>query len=82
MFKRVQDFFSKDEQEVDLIEGWMADEYDNADDRIYIVGKYNERYPFPVETPQTHPWKYDPLTPPSGWRYDPYCEIWLMETKK
>lgn len=66
-----------------LVEGVYADQYTGSAIQQEIKEKYVKRFPNPVQTPQTHPWKYDPLTPPTGWRYDPYYEIWLntKETK-
>lgn len=61
-----------------LIEGWQADQYQDPAIRDRIAREYRERYS-QRETPQTHPWLYDPLAPPQGWHYDPYYEVWIKE---
>ena len=59
-----------------LIEGVYAHHYTNEIVRQQIAQAYKEKYT-PVVTPLTNPELYDPLTPPSGWIYDPYYELWL-----
>jgi len=60
-----------------LVEGVFANEYADATVRMTIAQQYRNRFPTPSETPVTHPWKFDPLNPPRGWRYDPYYELWI-----
>ena len=55
-----------------------ADEYVDAKDRAQIQQRYQARWQPPVMTPNTHPWLYDPLQPPLGWRYDAYYELWIQ----
>jgi hypothetical protein len=62
-----------------LIEGMYADQYTNQNIKDSIVEDYQKKYPVPSETPWSHPWKFDPLHPPSGWRYDPYYELWVKD---
>jgi hypothetical protein len=62
---------------INLIESLSADQYTDLGQQCYIRDQYQKRYPTPVETPVTHPWKFDPLNPPQGWRYDPYYELWI-----
>jgi len=59
-----------------LIDGMYADEYTDENTRSMIVREYQQRYS-PKMTTQTHPEFYNPLDPPSGWRYDPYYELWV-----
>lgn len=59
-----------------LIHGAFADQYTSDQIKKYITEEYIKRHT-PVKTPYTHPLDYDPLCPPSGWRYDPYDEIWV-----
>jgi len=59
----------------DLIEGQWADQYTDFKHRDRISSEYQRRY-CPRPTPITHPEQFDPLNPPSGYRYDPYYEIW------
>lgn len=59
-----------------LVEGWYADQYSDPDLRERITQDYQARY-CSGPTPFTHPEQYDPLTPPRGYRYDPYYEIWI-----
>jgi len=54
-----------------------ADAVTDVDTRHKIRQEYRKRWPEPSPTPDSHPWQYDPLEPPSGWRYDPYYEIWI-----
>lgn len=68
--------------EFNLVEGMYADEYKDSTTRMTILQSYRSRFPYPVKTPWTHPWQFDPLNPPEGWRYDPYYELWLKEPKK
>lgn len=58
------------------IEGWYAHEYQNEAIRQEIKETYYKKYN-PEPTPLTHPERYDPLNPPSGWAYDPYYELWI-----
>jgi len=53
-----------------------ADEYTDENTRSIIVREYQQRHALKI-TPQTNPELYNPLYPPSGWRYDPYYEIWI-----
>ena len=59
-----------------LVEGWYADQYTTLELRLRISQAYQQRY-CQGPTPFTHPERYDPLTPPEGYRYDPYYEIWI-----
>lgn len=59
-----------------IIDGPMAHDYKNIEIRQAIKQAYDARY-CPVLTPLTHPENYDPFTPPAGWAYDPYYEIWI-----
>lgn len=62
-----------------LHEGKYADEYTSEETKEFILKKYRERYE-PKITPQSHPEKFNPLSPPKNWRYDPFYELWV-ETK-
>jgi hypothetical protein len=46
-------------------------------EKQHIRDSYRMRYPIPTETPQTHPWLYDPCEPPPGWSYDMYYDVWI-----
>jgi len=59
-----------------LIESMYADQYTDENTRSIIVREYQQRHALKI-TPQTNPELYNPLDPPSGWRYDPYYEIWI-----
>ncbi len=61
-----------------LVEGWYADQYRDIAIRDRILGEYTARH-IPQHTPWTHPQDYNPLTPPAGWRYDPYYEVWIKQ---
>ncbi len=63
-----------------LTEGVYADQYTDPDIRQRIAQRYTERHT-PEVTPLTDPLRYDPLTPPPGWRYDPYYECWIEFTR-
>lgn len=68
----------------DLVEGQYADQYpehDGPSTRSYIREQYRQRWRDPdlTATPYSHPWLFDPCTPPQGWRYDPYYEIWQKD---
>lgn len=58
-------------------EGIMAHEIKDEKIRLEIAANYNKLYRPPM-TPFTHPEKYDPLNPPTGWAYDPYYECWIQ----
>ena len=58
-----------------LYEGLTAEQYTDPAIRARIAEDYAVRWR-PKTTPATHPELFDPLTPPQGWRYDPYYEIW------
>jgi len=60
-----------------LTEGLYANEYTDPQVRDQIAQSYSARWSQPLPTPATAPWLFDPLTPPQGWRYDPYYEIWI-----
>jgi hypothetical protein len=64
-----------------LTDGWYATDYTNHDTRQKIAAAYKQKFQIPKEDPTTHPWKYDPLNPPGGWKYDPYYELWIDTTK-
>ena len=68
LWKRTDHYF--------LIEGKYADSYKEEKDVLEIKKRYHERWS-PEPNPQTHPALYDPFDPPSGWRYDPFYEIWI-----
>jgi hypothetical protein len=59
-----------------LIEGWYADQYPDPAIQLRIREKYQQRW-CSEPTPETKPELFDPLTPPAGWRYDPYYECWI-----
>lgn len=61
---------------MEIKEGSWADQYADEIMRDYIRTEYRARWA-PKPTPITHPHMYDPLTPPEGWRYDPYYECWV-----
>lgn len=63
-----------------LVEGPMAHEYTDPVAIQAIQTSYEERFPAPVDTPWTHPWRFNPCNPPMGWAYDPYYEVWLKTT--
>lgn len=65
-----------------LIEGVYADQYTADDVRSEIAEKYKDRWDpeRQPKTPLSHPWLFDPLAPPKGWRYDPYYECWIEYT--
>jgi hypothetical protein len=63
------------------IEGVYADQYKDPALRQRIQAEYQERYKQRI-TPLTHPWLFDPLLPPQGWRYDPYYELWLTDNQE
>jgi hypothetical protein len=63
----------------DIPEGvWAADVKDLAVKEL-IQKNYQCRFPKPEPTPATHPWLFDPFSPPPGWNYDPYYEWWSKE---
>lgn len=81
MFKKLINWYSSQfghafNPEFEFGEGLYADEYSNEQVKQLITEKYNQRWAEPVETPVTHPWKFNPLKPPVGWRYDPQYEWW------
>lgn len=82
MLKKIQQLFKKTFSDPGhyLVEGMYADQYSSSDVKFAILKDYRKRYPTPIDTPYTHPWKFDPLNPPAGWRYDPYYEVWTQET--
>ena len=57
-------------------ENTWADQYADELVRDYIRTEYKKRHA-PEVTPLTHPQQYDPCDPPTGWRYDPYDELWV-----
>jgi hypothetical protein len=61
---------------LNLIEGVYADQYSSADVKAEILNAYTIRYSL-KESPLTHPEKFNPLTPPEGWKYDPFYECWI-----
>ena len=61
-----------------LIEGWYADQYQDRGIRDRIQTEYQQLW-CSEPTPATKPELFDPLAPPSGWRYDPYYEIWTQQ---
>jgi hypothetical protein len=79
MFSRIKSFFKSIESVDPLIEGLYSDQYSDQQVRDYILSEYQKRFPPPEETPWTHPWKFNPLNPPNGWRFDPYYELWVKE---
>lgn len=69
---------------INVINDWQlectwADEHTNKDIRQQILKDYQQRWAKPEPTPNSHPWLFDPLTPPAGWRYDPYYETWVQQ---
>ena len=71
--------FSGDSRYDRLTEGLYANDYTDPQLRSEIRQQYLKRWhpDHQPKTPQTHPWLFDPLAPPPGWRYDPYYECWL-----
>ena len=59
-----------------LQEGRWADSYTDPLQRTQIAAAYRDRWT-PRITPLTQPHLFDPLSPPPGWRYDPYYECWF-----
>lgn len=62
-----------------LIEGMTAEQYTSEKIKAYIREQYAHRHAKPEQTPLTHPWLFDPLNPPRGYRYDPYYEVWIND---
>ena len=64
-----------------LVEGWYADQYQDDERQKKIRERYRQCWPDPNDTPTplTHPWLFDPCSPPQGWRYDPYYEHWQRQ---
>jgi hypothetical protein len=56
-----------------------ADQYREPQTRQKILEAYQRRWREPSITPDTHPWLFNPLDPPAGWRYDPYYEMWIQQ---
>lgn len=82
MIKLLKKLFISEPKFDTLIEGVYADQYPEEEGygpRTEIRNAYRKRWPDPNSnpTPLTHPWIYDPCTPPKGWRYDPYYECWI-----
>jgi hypothetical protein len=59
-----------------LYEGLTAEQYTDPATRAKITEDYRARWQSPP-TPRSNPELFDPLTPPQGWRYDPYYELWI-----
>ena len=59
-----------------LYEGLTAEQYVDPEIRAKITEDYHARWSVQV-IPATNPQLFDPLTPPQGWRYDPYYAIWI-----
>ena len=78
LIRKLKQWWTAQDHRVDdpLIEGWYADQYCDSITKDYIAQEYRVRHQY-CETPLTHPWLFDPCTPPRGWRYDPYYEIWI-----
>ena len=69
---------------IELIKNWhlentWADEHVEEEIRQKILTDYHRRWKKSEPNPETHPWLFDPLTPPSGWRYDSYYEMWIQQ---
>ena len=67
-----------------IIEDWQleiiwADEHKDSEVKKKILERYQHRWKEPTPTPDSHPWMFDPLHPPSGWKYDPYYELWIQK---
>jgi hypothetical protein len=62
-----------------LVEGMWANDYTASHTRLKIAEEYRKKFPIPIETPASHPWKFDPLNPPDNWKYDPYYELWYTK---
>ena len=62
-----------------LYEGLTAEQYVDPGIRTKIAKDYRARWQA-IPTPQSHPELFDPLAPPTGWRYDPYYELWLTQS--
>jgi hypothetical protein len=56
----------------------MAHDYPQHQ-KDHIKAAYAQRWgtAAPEASPLTHPWLFDPCTPPKGWIYDPFYELWL-----
>jgi hypothetical protein len=63
-------------EQLQLVEGMNADDYTCPELKSRIVTRYKEIH-FPSNTPLSNPQNYDPLNPPSGWKWDPYYEVWF-----
>jgi hypothetical protein len=61
------------------LENTWADEATKEEVRQKILNDYYQRWKKPEFNPETHPWLFDPLSPPTGWRYDPYYELWIQK---
>lgn len=59
------------------LECYYADELKDTNLAQKIQDQYRKRWPAPRYEPDTHPWLYDPLDPPNGWKYDPAYELWI-----
>lgn len=81
MIKTLLKFFcpykSTSNDRTEFYEGWTADQYTCPELKSRIIKRYKELYN-KKETPVTHPEKYDPLNPPSGWKWDPCYECWIQ----
>ena len=80
MFKKLFNFLSKMKCTNDpILEGvWATDIKDPLTVEL-IKQSYQRRFLKPQPTPETHPWLFDPFSPPPGWKYDPYYEWWSKE---
>jgi hypothetical protein len=79
MFNAIKSFFKSIKRFDPLVDGMYADQYSNQQTKDYILLNYQEKFPRLEETPETHPWNFNPLNPPQYWRFDPYYELWIKE---
>ena len=79
MLSTIKKFFRSWDNIDPLVEGMYADQYADPQIKDYIFKNYQKTFPWPEETPETHPWKFDPFKPPTGWRFDPYYHLWVNE---
>jgi hypothetical protein len=80
MFKKFVNFLSFSRCANDSIpEGVWATDIQDLKVQKLVKQNYQRRFAQPESTPATHPWLFDPFSPPPGWKYDPYYEWWSKE---
>jgi hypothetical protein len=82
LFNKIKQFWNECATVTTLAEGSFADQYTDPELRKKISNRYQQRFQDPGITPYTHPWQFDPLNPPTGWRYDPYYEMWISKKEQ